>query len=55
MAEPQPKVLNFASTIRSPSTWICSFMTSPHSGAPTTPVPTSGLFLSSAPTLRGLL
>jgi hypothetical protein len=34
-------------------TLICSFITSPHSGAPTTPVPTSGAFLSSEPTLRG--
>src|SRR3989338_3443304 len=101
MAEPQPKVLNFASSITSPKmfsimrlwplqagqveqfkhfpptsfsvqlcgqsihiwrwatitseTFICSFMTSPHSGAPTTPVPTLGSFLSSEPTLRGFL
>ena len=32
---------------------ICSFMTSPHAGAPTRPVPTLGSFLSSDPTLRG--
>ena len=32
---------------------ICSFMTSPHAGAPTRPVPTLGSFLSSEPTLRG--
>jgi hypothetical protein len=32
-----------------------SFITSPHSGAPTMPVPTSVAFLSSEPTLRGLL
>ena len=55
IAEPQPKVLNLASTMRSPSTWIWSFMTSPHSGAPTTPVPTVGAALSREPTLRGLL
>ena len=53
MAEPQPKVLNLASTMRSPSTWICSFMTSPQAGAPTMPVPTLGSPLSSEPTLRG--
>src|SRR2546427_677208 len=45
MAEPQPKVLNFASsmTLVSGLTLICSFITSPHSGAPTRPVPTSVL------------
>ena len=36
-------------------TWICSFMTSPHSGAPTRPVPTVWLLLSIEPTLRGLV
>ena len=41
IAEPHPNVLNLASTIVSPSTWIWSFITSPHSGAPTMPVPTS--------------
>ena len=43
MAEPQPKVLNFASSITwvSGLTRICRRMTSPHSGAPTRPVPTS--------------
>src|SRR5712672_1247322 len=47
MAEPQPKVLNLASsmTLVSRLTLICSFMTSPHSGAPTRPVPTSVLLL----------
>src|SRR5579862_5111169 len=57
MAEPQPKVLNLASsmTLVSRLTLICSFMTSPHSGAPTKPVPTSWLDLSIEPTLRGLL
>uniref|UniRef100_A0A1I7X2U8 Protein kinase domain-containing protein n=1 Tax=Heterorhabditis bacteriophora TaxID=37862 RepID=A0A1I7X2U8_HETBA len=34
-------------------TLICSFITSPHAGAPTIPVPTEGSFLSSDPTLRG--
>src|ERR1035438_7126193 len=50
MAEPQPKVLNLASsmTLVSRLTLICSFMTSPHSGAPTSPVPTSALLLSMA-------
>src|SRR5450631_4142556 len=57
IADPQPKVLNFASsmTLVCGFTLICSFMTSPHSGAPTRPVPTSLLFLSIEPTLRGLL
>ena len=36
-------------------TLICSFMTSPHSGAPTNPVPTLSSSLGRAPTLRGLL
>jgi hypothetical protein len=34
-------------------TWICSFMTSPQAGAPTSPVPTLSSFLSRLPTLRG--
>src|ERR1700719_3327934 len=57
IAEPQPNVLNLASsmTLVSRLTLICSFMTSPHSGAPTKPVPTSALLLSIEPTLRGLL
>src|SRR5258707_10787380 len=57
IAEPQPNVLNLASsmTFVSRLTLICSFMTSPHSGAPTRPVPTSALLLSIEPTLRGLL
>src|ERR1035438_7400332 len=57
IAEPQPKVLNFASSMMLVTglTLICSFMTSPHSGAPTSPVPTSGLLLSNEPTLRGLV
>ena len=38
IAEPQPKVLNFDSTIfPSSSTLIWSFITSPHAGAPTSP------------------
>ena len=55
MAEPQPKVLNLASSM----TWvwgltlICRRITSPHSGAPTRPVPTHSDDLSSVPTLRG--
>ena len=41
IAEPQPNVLKQESTILpSPSTLIWSFMTSPHAGAPTSPVPT---------------
>jgi hypothetical protein len=55
MALPQPNVLNLASST-SPflPNLICSFITSPHAGAPTRPVPTKGSFLSSEPTLRGL-
>ena len=34
-------------------TLIISFITSPHAGAPTMPVPTFGSFLSKVPTLRG--
>ena len=43
MAEPQPKVLNLASSMTwvSGFTRICRRITSPHSGAPTRPVPTS--------------
>jgi len=56
IADPQPKVLNFASSMRpSAPTLICSFMTSPQAGAPTRPVPTLASPLSSAPTLRGFL
>ena len=57
IAEPHPNVLNFASSITPVSglTRTCSFMTSPHSGAPTRPVPTAGSCFGSDPTLRGLL
>src|SRR6185369_2808435 len=55
MAEPHPKVLNFASTIVPFSTLICNFMTSPHSGAPTIPVPTPASSFLKLPMLRGLL
>ena len=57
IALPQPKVLNLASSMMPVAsfTFICSFMTSPHSGAPTMPVPTLGSLLSSDPTLRGLI
>ena len=54
IAEPHPKVLNFASTILPESlTLICSFITSPHAGAPTNPVPTFLFFGSKDPTFRG--
>merc|ERR1719263_2708865 len=54
IAEPQPKVLNLASTtLPSSSTLIWSFITSPQAGAPTRPVPTVGSFLSSDPTFSG--
>mgnify|MGYP006326407951 CR=1 FL=1 len=57
IAEPQPKVLNFASLMRpvASSTSIWRRITSPHSGAPTRPVPTFFASLLSVPTLRGLL
>src|SRR5262249_28120681 len=59
IAEPQPKHLNFASSMRpAASTLIWSCITSPHSGAPTTPTPMSLRSLTSAvvpkePTFRG--
>lgn len=54
IAEPHPKVLNFASMILPfSSTLICNFITSPQAGAPTRPVPTLLSFLSRDPTLRG--
>jgi hypothetical protein len=34
-------------------TLICSFITSPHAGAPTIPVPTSFASFANEPTLRG--
>jgi hypothetical protein len=34
-------------------TLICSFITSPHAGAPTMPVPTPSSLLANEPTLRG--
>ena len=54
IADPHPKVLNFASIIFPlSSTSICSFITSPHAGAPTRPVPTFFFLASSFPTFRG--
>ena len=57
IADPHPNVLNLQSLISpvSSSTIICNFMTSPHAGAPTRPVPTLMLFLSRLPTFRGEL
>jgi len=57
IALPHPNVLNLASSMMPVSgfTFTCSFITSPHSGAPTMPVPTFGSLLSIEPTLRGLL
>ena len=57
MALPHPKVLNLASSMSPVSrlTLIWSFMTSPHSGAPTSPVPTPGVSFVKDPTFRGLL
>lgn len=54
MADPQPNVLKHESTMfPSSSTRIWSFITSPHAGAPTRPVPTLLSLLSKLPTLRG--
>ncbi len=54
IAEPQPNVLNFASSMIPASLiFSCSFITSPQAGAPTRPVPTVGSSLSKLPTLRG--
>ena len=56
IAEPQPNVLNLASSMTPVSafTLTCSFITSPHSGAPTRPVPTLASPFGREPTLRGL-
>ena len=49
MAEPQPKVLNLASSMTPSSlTLIWSCITSPQAGAPTRPVPTLGIVLVEA-------
>ena len=55
IALPQPNVLNFASsmTFVSGFTLSCRRITSPHAGAPTSPVPTVSSSLSSVPTFRG--
>lgn len=55
MALPQPNVLNLTSEIVlfDGSTLIWSFITSPHAGAPTSPVPTSVSVFFIEPTLRG--
>ncbi|MNR38732.1 hypothetical protein D3C85_1568590 [compost metagenome] len=56
IAEPHPKVLNLASVITLSSfTSICKRITSPHSGAPTKPVPTFLLSLFKVPTFLGLV
>ncbi len=53
MAAPQPSVWNFTSLMWSvSSTLIVIFMTSPHTGLPTSPTPSAS---SMTPTLRGLL
>ena len=54
IADPQPNVLNFASSITPESlifNW--SFITSPHAGAPTIPVPTVGSVFSNEKRGRG--
>src|SRR5204863_8210579 len=57
IALPHPNVLNFASSMTPVWTFtlICSFITSPHSGAPTRPVPTPSVSIGKDPTLRGFL
>ena len=57
LALPQPNVLNRASSIIPVSglTRIWSLSTSPHSGAPTSPVPTLASAWLKLPTFRGLL
>jgi hypothetical protein len=57
MALPHPNVLNLASSMTPVSrfTLIWSFITSPHSGAPTSPVPTPSVSFVKDPTFRGLL
>ena len=55
IAEPHPNVLKTALSILPvfSFTYIYSFITSPHAGAPTRPVPTFGSFLFSEPTFLG--
>ena len=54
IAEPQPYVLNFASSIIPSSlTLICNRITSPHAGAPTIPVPTRFISFANTPTFLG--
>ena len=54
IALPHPNVLKHESVMfPSSSTRIWSFITSPHAGAPTKPVPTFASFLSKAPTFLG--
>src|SRR6266849_1280905 len=55
IAEPQPNVLNSASSMTCVSEliFICSFITSPHSGAPSKLVPPFGLSFGRLPTSRG--
>ena len=54
MADPQPNVLNFASSMIPASLILsCSFITSPQAGAPTMPVPTPSSDFANEPTLRG--
>ena len=57
IALPHPKVLNLASSIIPVSglTRIWSLSTSPHSGAPTSPVPTLASPWLKLPTFRGWL
>ena len=56
MAEPQPNVLNFASSIIlfEGFTLICNFKTSPQAGAPTIAVPIFFVFLEKLPTFLGV-
>merc|ERR1719336_806634 len=55
IAEPQPKVLNFASLMTPSSIFTCNLITSPQEAFPTSAVPTSPSSLFKEPTFRGLL
>src|SRR5712691_5472346 len=55
IAEPQPNASNSASSMACVSEliFICSFITWPHSGAPSRPVPPFGSSFGRLPTSRG--
>src|SRR5216684_4511787 len=57
IAEPQPNVLNSASSMTCVSEliFICSFITSPHSGAPSRPLPSFGSSFGRLPTVARVI